>query len=62
MSVRTYDQDPKTPENPLGRDDVTDAEERYKISFTEKDFEVGGVERCGPDVFIRVYDGDELLG
>lgn len=61
LIVRAYDQAPKTPENPLGKDAVTNTEGRYKISFTGKDFEVGGVESGGPDVFIRVYDGDELL-
>jgi hypothetical protein len=62
LTVRAYDQDPNTPENLLGKEAVTDAEGRYKITFTEKDFKVGGVESSGPDVFIRVYDGDELLG
>lgn len=27
-----------------------------------KDFNIGGVEGGGPGVFLRVYDGDELLG
>ena len=62
MIVRAYDQDPKAPENHLGKDAVTDAEGRYESSFTENDFKVGGVESGGPDVFIRVYDGDELPG
>jgi hypothetical protein len=57
LIVRAYDQDPKAPENA-----VTDAEGRYESSFTENDFKVGGVESGGPDVFIRVYDGDELPG
>lgn len=61
LAVRAYDQDPKT-NNPLGKEAVTDTEGRYTISFTEKDFKVGGVESGGPDVFIRVFDGDQLLG
>src|SRR5215213_879317 len=61
LIVRAFDQDPKTPENFLG-ESVTDAGGQYKISFTEKDFKLGGVESGGPDVFIRVYDGDALLG
>lgn len=62
LTVRAYDQDPKAPANPLGKDAITDAEGRYTISFTDKDFKVGGAESGGPDVFIRVYDGDALLG
>ncbi len=41
---------------PSGREAITNAEGRYTIRSTEKDFK-GGV-----DVFIRVYDGEELLG
>ena len=41
MIVRAYEQDPKTPENLLGKDAVTDAEGRYKIGFTEKDSAFG---------------------
>ncbi len=62
LIVRAYDHDPLTPADPLGKEALTDVEGRYKISFTEKDFKVGGLESGGPDVFIRVYDGDELLG
>jgi hypothetical protein len=62
LIVHAFDQDPKTPENPLGQPVTTDAEGKYRISFTEKDFKIGGVESGGPDVFIRVYDAEELLG
>jgi hypothetical protein len=62
LIVRAYDRDPKTPENPLGKGAVTDAEGSYKISFTDTDFTVNGLESGGPNAFIRVYDGDELLG
>ena len=61
LVVRAYHQDPITPSAPLGEQVLTDAQGRYKISFTEKVFEVGGVESGGPDVFFRVYDGDEML-
>ncbi|MDX2072073.1 MAG: neuraminidase-like domain-containing protein [Haliscomenobacter sp.] len=60
--VLAFDQDPKTPANLLGQATTTDAEGKYTISFTEKDFKVGGVESGGPDVFIRVYEGEELMG
>jgi hypothetical protein len=53
---------PQDPGKPLSKYAVTDAEGRYKISFTEIDFKVGDMESGGPDGFIRVYDGDELLG
>ncbi|HFE37715.1 MAG TPA: carboxypeptidase regulatory-like domain-containing protein [Gammaproteobacteria bacterium] len=61
LSVRAFDQDPKSPNDPLG-EATTSEEGRYLIRFEEKDFMVGGVESGGPDVFIRVYDGEELLG
>jgi len=62
LIVRAFDQDPKTPDNPLGKEAITNAEGKYSISFTDKDFKIGGVESGGPDVFIRVYEGEELLG
>ncbi|HUG67047.1 MAG TPA: neuraminidase-like domain-containing protein [Pirellulaceae bacterium] len=62
LVVRAYDQDPKTPDNPLGEPAVTDADGRYRIDFTEQDFKIGGMESGGPDVFIRVFAGEELLG
>lgn len=61
LIVRVHDQDPNALENPLGEAVVTDAERRYEIGFTEKDSKAGGVEGGGPDVLIRVYDGNELL-
>ena len=61
LIVSAYDQDLKTPENFLGKDAVTDAEGNYDISFTDTDLKVGDVESGGSDMFIRVYDGDELL-
>src|SRR5215211_1297918 len=62
LIVRAYDQNPKTPENPLGKEGVTGVEGRYNVGLTGKDFQVGGMESGGPDVFIRMYDGDELWG
>ncbi|HMQ90867.1 MAG TPA: carboxypeptidase-like regulatory domain-containing protein, partial [Flavilitoribacter sp.] len=62
LTVRAYDLDPKTPENPLGQPALTDAQGKYSIPFAEEDFKIGGVESGGPDVFIRVYAGEELLG
>jgi len=62
LIVRAFDQDPKTPENLLGQPATTDAEGKYSIFFTEKDFKVSGVESGGPDVFIRVYEKEELIG
>jgi len=37
-----------TPADPLGEEVLTDAEGRYKISFTARDFKVGGVLSGGP--------------
>ncbi len=62
LTVRAKDQDPKTPANSLGKEALTDADGRYAIRFTDKEFKIGGVESGGPDVFIGVYDDDELLG
>ena len=58
LVVRAFDQDPKTPDNPLGDVVATNAEGRYTISYTEQDFKIGGHESGGPDVFIQVYDED----
>src|SRR3712207_6803294 len=60
LDVRAFNQPPRPPENRLGKA-VTDAEGVYKINFTEKDFKPGGAEG-GPDVFIRVFEGERLLG
>jgi hypothetical protein len=52
-------------EQQLGTDALTDAEGRYAITFTEEDFSRGKSLRRGkvrPDLFIRVFDGDTLLG
>ncbi len=62
LIVRAYDQDPLTPADPLRDEALTDAEGRYEIGIMEGDFRVGGLETGGPDVFIRAYDDDELLG
>src|SRR5581483_9729741 len=62
ITVRAYDQDPNIPANPLGSEAITDMEGRYRINFQEQDFKLGGVERGGPDVFIRAYDGEQVLG
>jgi|SRR5215211_1004832 len=62
LPVRAYDHNPNAPANSLGKKAVTYAEGRYRVSFGEIEFKVGDVERGGPDVFIRVYDGDEMLG
>jgi hypothetical protein len=61
LTVRAFDEVPKTPENLLG-EVTTDANGRYEITFTEKDFKVSGAERVGPDVFIQVFDGRRILG
>lgn len=62
LTVRAFDQDPKTPDNPLGKPAKTNKKGEYAIKFTEKDFKIGGRESGGPDVFITVHDGKKLLG
>lgn len=62
LTVRAFDQDPNTPDNPLGEVAVTDDLGCYAISFNEKDFKIGGMESGGPDVFICVYGEGDLLG
>jgi hypothetical protein len=59
LIVRAYDQDPLTPDDPLGEEAVTDAEGGYTIRFSA---EALGLELGGPDVFIRVYRDGHLLG
>jgi len=61
ISVLAFDKDPKSPDDPLGKA-LTDAEGKYVIQFVDDAFRKHGVERTGPDVYIRVYDGDMLLG
>ncbi|MEA5461682.1 neuraminidase-like domain-containing protein [Arcicella sp. LKC2W] len=62
LKVYAFDLDPKTPENPLGTFAMTDVQGRYKIEYTEKDFRIDDMESGGPDLIIRVFDGDTLLG
>lgn len=62
LAVQAYEQVPKAQPNPLGKPALTDAQGRYQITFTDKDFIIGGVPGRGPDVFIRVYEGKTLLG
>jgi hypothetical protein len=52
LVVRAFDQDPRTPDNPLGEEVDTNAEGHYTIRFTGADFRIGGVESSGLDVFI----------
>src|SRR4249920_1819003 len=61
LTVRAYDKDPVSPDYVLGRA-VTDEKGLYEIQFTTKDFQVGGVERSGPDVYIKVFSDEDLLG
>jgi hypothetical protein len=56
LIVRAGDRD-----DPLGKEVVTDTKGRYKITLTEKELKISGMEGGGTDVFIRVYDGDKLL-
>ncbi len=62
VTIRAFDQDPSTPDNLLGEPAMTDAEGFYSIAFTEADFKIGGHESGGPDVFIRAFDGERMLG
>jgi hypothetical protein len=58
LIVRAFDSDPITPDDPLG-EATTDGEGRYSIPFSG---DALGLEFRGPDVFIRVYRDDRLLG
>jgi hypothetical protein len=62
LLVRAYDRDARNMENPLGKEAVTDPSGYYAISFAEKDFKKSENEKGGPDVFIRVFDKDQLFG
>lgn len=61
LTVRAYDQDPKSPDDFLG-EATTDQDGRYAIRFSEAQFKPGGKESGGPDVYIVVLDGDEEVG
>src|SRR5437899_9785013 len=58
LTVRAFDSDPITPDDPLGQG-TTDAEGRYSIEFSRRavEWQIGG-----PDLYIRVYADDRLLG
>ena len=56
MTVRAFDLDIRTRENPLGQPAITDADGRYKISFAENEFKRSKAEKGGPDLYIRVYE------
>lgn len=62
LIVHAFDQDPTTPENPLGKPALTGDKGEYSISFSDKDFVIAGKESGGPDVFIKVFDEEKLLG
>ncbi len=61
LTVRAYDKDPLSADDFLG-EAVTDEDGRYVILFTEEQFRPSVLELGGPDVYIRVFDGDRLLG
>ena len=61
LIVRAFDKDPKSGDDLLGQS-LTDANGRYTIRYTEAQFKSGGVESGGPDVYIRVYDGEKEIG
>lgn len=54
--VEAYDWDPNTPENPLGKPDYTNKKGTYRITYKDEDFRLGGKEKGGADLLIRVYD------
>jgi len=63
LLVRATDEDPNTPENLLGTPVYTDVKGHYKITYTNADFRLGGKERGGADIIIRVFSPEgELLG
>ena len=61
LTVRAYDKDPVSPDGLLGSA-VTDEAGLYIIQFTTNDFQVGGPEPSGPDVYIKVFSGEDFLG
>jgi hypothetical protein len=61
LTVRAYDKDPVSPDDALGSA-LTDEAGLYSIQFTTKNFQTGGFERSGPDVYISVFSGEDLLG
>lgn len=61
LIVIAFDKDPKSSDDPLGTA-ITDAEGKYAIHFGKAEFQKRGVERTGPDIYVRVYDEDKFLG
>ncbi|MES2730090.1 MAG: neuraminidase-like domain-containing protein, partial [Bacteroidota bacterium] len=62
LIVRAFDKDPNTPDNPLGVDTITSEDGKYAIAFTANEFTVEGYESGGPELIIRVFSRDNLLG
>lgn len=61
LIVFAYDQDPKTPDNPLGQPAVTNAKGEYRIAYADEDFRIAGRESGGADIIVRVYSADTLV-
>jgi ribosomal protein L7/L12 len=61
LTVSAFGQNSNSADDALG-EATTNARGRYTIRFAEAQFRPGGEESSGPDVYIRVFDGDALLG
>src|SRR5438132_691865 len=60
LTVHAYDKDPVSPDDELASA-ITDEKGLYTIHFTRKDFQIGGAESSGPDVYIKVYSGETFI-
>lgn len=61
LAVRAFRQDPGSADYPLGQAATTDRQGRYAITYSEKESGGGGTKGRGPNIFIRVFDGDAPL-
>lgn len=60
LRVEAYDQDPKTPDDPLGEPATTQADGSVIFRFRQSDFTEHPGER-GPDLYFKVYLGETSL-
>ena len=60
LRVQAFDQDPKSPHDPLDETLTTDAEGTITIRFKQSDFTEHPGEK-GPDLYFKIYRGNSLL-
>ena len=62
LMVRAINQTTEAPVILVGKDMLTDSAGQYNIVFNIENQKTDGLPVTGPDIFIRVFNGDTLLG